>query len=174
MLGLRLVAQLSAAMMCHDIPADIDAYHLIQTKAMADSADGVAYRFVTSVPELVTVFLYPIPTDVRAGADTAAWIKAEAEKFTRLLPAGVKRGWYDVYAVAFESPDTIQLSNRPATGFLSGATTKRGNKVSVELQYLYPVCGKFVKVRGTLDSDTWGDSKFPLFAKHLIKFLSEP
>ncbi len=157
---------------CPALPDSLHGYHLTETGPLADTSLGVRYRYAGPPRELVTVFLYPIPADVRTGEDLQAWVSAEGKKFEAMLPLGVQRGFWEQYAGAFANAEPIAVEGGTVPGFIAGAATKRNGRISVELQYVYAVCGRFLKVRGTLPQEGWEESDFPTFAKALAARLA--
>jgi hypothetical protein len=139
------------------MPSTLGGYTLTETKPYGDAALGTAYRFAGPAHERVTVFVFPIGADVRVGNDLQAQVTAEGKKFEGIFPIGVQRGWYQSYRFAFANPEPITVD---------------GGSVQVEIQYLYAVCGKFLKLRATLDGETWTESEFPTFAKALAAQLA--
>ncbi|MGH7531614.1 MAG: hypothetical protein ACREMN_14630 [Gemmatimonadales bacterium] len=151
------------------VPTRVGDYRLTERDTIAqEHGGGHVYRFSDGSATRLTVFVYRIPADVQEGPDSAAWVHRESEKFTRVLPIQVERGVYEAYEVAFAhaEPDVRGADTIP--GHVVGAGTRRGGEVFVELQYLYLVRGRFVKVRATIPSDRWQETTVPNFAKALV------
>lgn len=152
---------------CPSIPASVNSFKLTEQDRFDDPALGSSYRFTDGSADRVTVFLYPVPSDVEDGTDDQARVDAEGAKFLAAFPIGVQRGWYDAYEIAFADPQPIHLQDQTIAGFSAAVPTRKDDAITVEVQYLYLVSGCFLKARGSLDGSTWMQSSFPKFAKDL-------
>ena len=144
---------------------------MTESRKYDDPRAGASYKFDNGTTDRVSLFIYPIGPDVRSGDDPRTWVASEAKKFKDIFPAGVQRGWWQTYEVAFDNPDSVTAAGAQLPGYVVAGGTRRGSVVIVELQYLYAVCDRFVKIRGTLADTNWQESLFPAFAKDLAAYL---
>jgi len=162
------------AQSCPVIPPSVEDYGLTETNVFENPEDGQSYRFSGPPHENVSVFVYPIGADVQSsGQDEQEWVNAEGAKFQQMFPIGVQRGWYDTFELAFAHPEPLSIAGREVPGFTAAAATRRGQNVTLELQYLYVICDRFVKVRGTLEAGRWAESTLPSFSKALAGRLAQ-
>ncbi len=145
-------------------PAQLRGYVLFQVDSL--SGGSVAHRYSHESGTRVTVFIYPAGQTSEVSA-TESLVQQESEKFILALPVGVQRGWYDNFTVAFSEPDSVQAGNLRISGRGVGAATRKGDRMAIELQYLYLVSGSFIKVRATVPVPGWEDTDVPLFAREL-------
>ena len=149
------------------IPTTLHGFRLVETKQIPDyDGGGQLYRFTDGTSALLTVFVYPIPTDVQQG-DSANWVLLEGAKFEQVLPIQVERGRYDTYQMAFAEPEPVVSQGDTIRGHVAAAGTRSGQSISMQLQYLYLIKGQFVKVRATLPGDSWQQTPVPRFAHDL-------
>ena len=158
---------------CLTVPSELNGYRLTDTKVFDDSTEGTSYRYKNGSSDLVTMFIYPISPAARRGSDVRDWVAAEGQGFKEVFPAGVQRGWWQEYTAAFDHPDSVLVGTEQIPGYLVAGVTRRGNVVNVELEYLFEMCDRFVKVRGTLASATWNQSLFSRFAKDAVAYLRQ-
>jgi hypothetical protein len=132
----------------------------------------VAYRFTNGSRTRVTVFVYPVPADVRVSESPQDWVTREGEKFPQTFPMGVERGWYEDYRLAFARPDPLTVDTLVIPGYVVAAATRARGEVRVELEYLYLVRDTFTKVRATVPEQGWERTDVPVFAKDLAASLA--
>jgi hypothetical protein len=131
----------------------------------------MAYRFRDTSAARVTVFVYPIPSDVQNGADSSQWVSNEVAKFSQVLPIGVQRGWYDDYKLAFTDSQPLVVGTVTVPGYLAAAATRKNAVLSVELEFLYLVRGQFLKIRATVPEAGWQQTTVAVFAKDLVNAI---
>ena len=154
------------------IPTSLRGYHMTSLEPIAErDGGGQLYRFNDRSAAWVTVFVYPIPEDVKQTGDSAEWVVVEGEKFARVLPVLVQRGQYQAYEMAFADPEPVVAGSDTIPGFAAAAVTRSGGDVSVQLEYIYLVRGRFVKVRATLPENGWQQAPVPLFARDLVQAM---
>lgn len=154
------------------IPTSLRGYRLTASDTIAETdGGGRLYRFNDGSATYITVFLYPVPADVKVATDSAQWVVTEGEKWARVLPIFVQRGRYDAFEMAFANPEPVVVELDTIPGFAAAAVTRSTGAVSVQLQYLYLVRGQFLKVRATLPQDEWQQAPVPLFAQDLVRAL---
>ncbi len=158
---------------CLTVPTELNGYRVMGTKVFEDSANGTSYSFSNGSSDRVTLFVYPVRAESRLGNDPRDWVAAEAKRFKALFPAGVQRGWWQSYVMAFDHADSVAVAGQQIPGYLVAGATRRGDVINVELEYVFGICDRFVKMRATLASATWQESPFPTFAKDLAAYLRQ-
>jgi hypothetical protein len=154
------------------IPTSLRGYRMTASDTIAEKdGGGKLYRFNDGSAAYITVFVYPVPPDVKVATDSAQWVVIEGEKFARVLPIFVQRGRYDAFEMAFANPEPVVVELDTIPGFAAAVTRSKG-EVSVQLQYLYLVRGQFLKVRATLPQDQWQQAPVPLFAQDLVRAMT--
>lgn len=152
-------------------PTRVLRYALTETNAVEGHPQDKAFRYSDGSRTRVSVFFYPTDS---AGAvrDPRQAVANEGQLFEQSLPIGVQRGWYDSYRTAFSDPDSLTVDGRLVLGHTTGAATKRGAQVSVELQYLYLLGTRFLKVRASVPAQGWQNTDVPTFARELATVLA--
>ncbi len=132
---------------------------------------GRLYRYNGRSDEYVTVFVYPIPDDVKAARDSVQWVLIEGGKFAQVMPIQVQRGRYDAYEMAFADPQPVVTGHDTIPGFVAGAATRTRGALSLQMEYLYLVHGQFLKIRATMPHKDWQETRVALFAQDLARLL---
>lgn len=155
------------------IPEQIGAFRLTQRSTVRGLRTDSLFRYRDGSRTLLTVIIYDVPADIRAHADTQQWTHREGEKFKLVQEIQVQRGFLRGYQLAFSDTTRfvvgaralVQHSVATPVRFASGA-------VAVEMQFLYLIDGRFVKVRATVPEQGWQDTKVPEFARELATTLA--
>ncbi|MEX1186227.1 MAG: hypothetical protein WEA80_06530 [Gemmatimonadaceae bacterium] len=155
------------------VPAQVGEFKLTERAAVGGAPADSLYRFRDSSRTNLTVFIYEIAADVRVEADSQQWTAREGGKFKEIQDIRVARGQIAEYVLAFSDTTRIAvgehniLEHRMATPvrFPSGA-------VAVDMQFLYLVGGKFIKVRATIPEQGWEQTRVPSFARELALRLA--
>jgi hypothetical protein len=151
-----------------DVPTRVGRYTLQPPDSAAAAASGdTPYHFSDGSSTRVTVFVYAVPADVQEGEVPQAWATAEGAKFVQVLRIGVERGWYEDFQVAFSEPQPVVRDTLGIPGHAVAAATRSRGGVRVELEYLYLVRGRFLKVRATVPERGWTQTDVPRFAEQL-------
>ena len=130
---------------------------------------GRLYRYSGRPGEYLTVFVYPIPEDVKAAPDSVQWVVMEGRKFGLVMPVQVQRGRYDAYEIAFENPHPVVAGRDTIPGFVAGVATRTRGAVELQMEYLYLVHGRFLKIRATMPEKGWQETRVALFAEELAR-----
>jgi hypothetical protein len=117
------------------------------------------------------VFLYPADS-AAAVREPQQVVEQEGQLFLESLPIGVQRGWYDSYSIAFSEPDSLDVDGRLLVGRSTAAATKGAGRITVQLQYLYLLGTRFVKVRASVPAEGWQNTDVPRFAHELATILA--
>jgi hypothetical protein len=154
------------------IPSEIGAFKLTERTAVRGLATDSIFRYRDGSRTILSVIIYNVPDGVRVDADSQKWTAREGDKFKRVQDLYVSRGQLAAYTVAFS--DTTRF---PAAGHNilehSIATPVRfpNGAIAVELQYLYLIGGKFIKVRATIPQAGWEQTNVPSFARETAQSI---
>ena len=152
------------------IPTVLRGYRMTTSEPIPErDGGGTLYRFNDGSGAYLTVFIYPVPDDVKQTDDSGQWVIVEGRKFVQVMPIQVQRGRYDAYEMAFADPEPVIVGRDTIPGFAAAAVTRSRGVVSVQLEYLYLVRGQFLKVRATLPQENWQKAVAPLFARDLAQ-----
>ena len=155
------------------IPAQIGAFRLTQRAVVGGLPTDSLFRYRDGSPTILTVIIYDVPGAIRVDADSQQWTRREGEKFRQIQDIQVQRGRIGAYEVAFS--DTARFRVGPASLVEhSIATPVRypNGVIAVDMQYLYLIGGKFVKVRATIPGNGWEQTRVPAFARELATRLA--
>lgn len=78
-----------------------------------------------------------------------------------------QRGTYDAFQFALAKPEPPIAGDSTIPGYMVAIVTRSRGRVEVQIQQLYLLGDRFVKVRSTLPADGWEKSHAPLFARAL-------
>ena len=155
------------------IPSEIGAFKLTQRGVVQAAPFDSLFRYRDSTRTILTVIIYGLSDDVKIEADSQKWTAREGDKFRQVQEILKSRGRFADYIVAFS--DTVRFAVGPM-GILehSIATPVRyaNGSVAVDMQYLYLIGGKFVKVRATVPQEIWEKEPIPQFARELALRLA--
>ena len=113
----------------------------------------------------VSVIRYALTSDVKVGTDTSGWLAREGDKFIRVMPMLKERGAIDAYEVkSSKVGDGPAPPRREYVGIV--VNTIKGKR-STELQYLYLVKNRWLKVRASEAEGGNATSTVPRFARAL-------
>lgn len=115
----------------------------------------------------VSVIRYVIDQDVQVGTDSVAWLEREGQKFLRVQAILREQGRIDRFEVRMSKLE--QGPKPPEHEHIAVVTNTSRGKQTVEMQYLYLVGGRWLKVRVTEPDDGATSSSAPLFARSLAR-----
>lgn len=155
-----------------EMPANLHGYRMTGSEPIPEGdGGGKLYRFSDGSAAYLTVFVYPIPDDVKQSTDSAQWVLIEGRKFLQVMPIQVQGGRYDAYETAFADPEPVPVEHDTIPGFVAAVVTRSRGVLSVQLEFLYLVHGQFLKIRATLPQDSWQQAPAPLFARDLAQMM---
>ena len=151
-------------------PDTLDGFRFTASDSIPQrDGGGWLYRYSGRSGEYVTVFLYPIPDDVKATPDSSQWVLMEGRKLAQVMPIQVQRGRYDAYEVAFEDRQPVVTGRDTIPGFVAGIATRTRGVIHLEMEYVYLVHGWFLKVRATMPEKDWQQTRIALFAQDFVR-----
>jgi hypothetical protein len=155
------------------IPAEIGAFKLTERTAVRGLPTDSLFRFSDGSPTILTVIIYDVADDVRVDADSQQWTAREGEKFKAVQDIRASRGQIAAYELAFSDTTRIAAGERTTLEHSIAAPVRFPNgAIAVEMQYLYLIGGKFVKVRATIPEKGWEQTQVPAFARELALRLA--
>jgi hypothetical protein len=155
------------------IPAEIGAFKLTERAAIGSEPTDSLFRFGDGSRTILTVFVYDVDADVKADSDPQKWTAAEGEKFKAVQDIRVSQGAISSYAVAFSDTTRFAAGTHNILEHATAIPIRFPNgSIVVDLQYLYLIDGKFVKVRATIPEVGWQQTTVPSFARDLAHRLA--
>ena len=113
----------------------------------------------------VSVIRYVIDQDVKVGPDSVVWLEREGEKFLRVQEILRQQGQIDRFEVRMSK---VGAGPKPPDHeYVAIVTNTSRGRQTVELQYLYLVGGRWLKIRVTEPEDGATASSAPHFARSL-------
>lgn len=155
------------------VPAQVGEFRLTERASVSGAPGDSLFRFRDSSRTNLTVFIYEIGADVRVEADSQLWTAREGGKFKEIQDIRVARGQIAEYVLAVSDTSRIGIGRydilehwmATPVRFPSGA-------IAVDMQFLYLVGGKFIKVRATIPEQGWEQTRVPSFARELALRLA--
>ena len=152
------------------IPVEIGEFKLTQRASVRGAPTDSLFRFSDGSRTTLTVIVYDIDPDVRVEADSQKWTAREGEKFKAVQEIQRNRGQIAGFVVAFSDTSRFAAAGRNILEHAIAAPTRFTNgSVAVEMQYLYLIEGKFVKVRATIPQQGWEQTRVPSFSRELAR-----
>lgn len=155
------------------MPARVGDFELTERAAVEGLPSDSVFRFSDGSATRLSVITYDVGEDVKVEPDSQKWTAAEGEKFRVVQEVRQSRGQIAAYVVAFSDTARVSAGDRALLEHAAGVPVRsRSGTVSVELQYLYLIGGKFVKVRATVPEPGWQQTTVPAFARELARHLA--
>lgn len=155
------------------IPGQIGAFRLTERASVRGLPTDSLFRFRDGSPAILTVIIYDVSADVKVGDDPQKWTQREGEKFRLVQDIRVRQGQLGAYQLAFSDTTRIAAGGQHILEH-SIVTPIRfpSGRLAVDMQYLYLISGKFVKVRATIPEQGWQQTQVPAFARELMMRLA--
>ena len=150
------------------VPTEIGAFKLTERTAVTGAPSDSLFRFSDGSRTILSVFIYDVADDVKSDPDPQKWTVYEGNKFEAVQKIRVRRGDIASYVLAFS--DTTRFPAGADTileNFIAMPVRQRNGAVTVDMQFLYLIDGKFVKVRATIPEAGWEQTEVPSFAREL-------
>jgi hypothetical protein len=153
------------------VPAQADSFKLTQRSAVTGMPNDSLFRFSDGTRALVSVIIYEPGADVKVDPDSQKWTAREGEKFRQVQQIQKDRGRISDFTVALSDTVRFTAGGRRILEHMIVVPTRFPNgQIVLEMQYLYLIDGKFVKVRGSVPDQTSGGAntgRVPPFARTL-------
>ena len=151
------------------IPASVGRYRLVETRPVNGLPTDTIYRFTDSTKINISVIRYAVPADVKVGSDSSVWLTREGAKFAALQPILRQRDVIQAFEIKLQKTASVQLGSVPVAEHLSIVQTRARYGVFNELEYLYVIGGRFLKVRISEPDTGASSSDSPRFARELAR-----
>ena len=170
-----VVAPAPAVNLYARIPAEIGAFKLTERAIVRGLPTDSLFRFSDGSRTILTVIIYNVSADLRVDADSQKWTAREGEKFKLVQAIRRDRGQLSDFTLAFSDTTRFVVGARQILEHAIAIPTRYPNgAITVEMQYLYLIGGKFVKVRATIPQQGWEETKVPAFARELAIRMAIP
>jgi hypothetical protein len=157
------------------IPAQIGTFKLTERAAVRGAPADSLFRYKDGSPTNLSVFIYDADADSQNDADPQLRTVREGEKFKAVQDILMSRGQIAAHRVAFSDTTRLTVGTGTLLEHAIGLGTRHPNgAITVELQYLYLIGGKFVKVRATIPEKGWEQANVPQFARELALHMAGP
>ena len=155
------------------IPDRIGDFELTERAVVTGLETDSLFRFSDGSETRLTVIVYEPGEDVRDDADSQKWTAVEGARFPITQEVRRSRGQIVAYVVSISDTSRIDVAGGQLLQHFAAVPVRhRNGTVVVELQYLYLIDGKFVKVRATVPEPGWQQTRVPAFARDLARQLA--
>ena len=155
------------------IPPEIGSFKMTARTTVRGLPTDSLFRFRDSSRTILTVIVYDVAEDVMIEGDSQKWTAREGEKFKEVQDIRVRRGQIAAYVLSVSDTTRFSVGERSLLEHFVAAPVRFPNgAISVEMQYLYLIGGKFVKVRATIPEQGWQQSRVPSFARELARRMA--
>ena len=154
------------------IPSQVGAFKLTERTTVRGMPADSIFRFSDGSKTYLSVIVYDVTTD---GGDneTQKWVAIEGERFREAQDIRQKRGQIAAYVMAYSDTTRFMVGSRNLLEHHIAMPTRYPNgAITVEMQFLYLIDNKFVKVRGTIPEQGWQQTRVPSFARELARRMA--
>ena len=157
------------------IPAEVAGFKLTERTSVTSVPSDSVFRFRNDSRTTVTVIIYEVPAEAKVGADSQSWTPRQGEQFLEVMVALRERGRISDFTEPVSSTARITGGGREIVEHAMSIPTRHSNgNVVVEMQFLYLIDGKFVKVRATVPHEEFKASRMGSFARELAQRVAGP
>lgn len=149
----------------------VGRYRLTGAEPIEGAPLDSVYRFTDGTSATVSAFRYDVPADVREGRAREKWTEREGLKFEAIQPILVSQGRIESFRVAFSDLAFVAVETDSILEHSVAVAVRSDDEVWMDFQYLYLVCGRFLKLRGSFARDAWQQSEFPNFSRELMRVV---
>lgn len=147
----------------------IGAFRLTEVGTIDGYPLDTIFRFANGSSAFVSAIRYPIPRDVRFGSESAKWTQREGAKFAAIQDVFVSQKRISAFKVVFDSAQVVSVDGDSIFEHSVAIEVRTTNGTRMDLQYVYAVCNRFLKVRGTFPADTWPRGAFADFSREVLR-----
>jgi hypothetical protein len=149
-------------------PEAFGIYSLSERKDSGNASDGIAHSYTSTTGEHWTATFYARDD---LGADPEQALDAQLEVFRSVLEYQRAQRIFDSYEIIAAGQDLIRGSGGAVIqGRKLGYVYRKGKTAFVSVLFIYAVRDGYVKIRGTIDSETWKLAQ-PPFPRDFMKAL---
>jgi hypothetical protein len=157
------------------IPAQIGTFKLTERAAVRGAPADSLFRYKDGSPTNLSVFIYDADADSQNDADPQLRTVREGEKFKAVQDILMSHGQIVAHQLAFSDTTRLRVGASTILEHAVAMPTRYPNgSITVEMQYLYLIGGKFVKVRATVPEKGWEQAHVPQFARELALHMAGP
>jgi hypothetical protein len=154
------------------IPDRVGDFALTERTSVVGLPSDSVFRFSDGSDTRLTVIVYDPEEGATDGPDPQVATAEEGAKFPITQEVRRSRGQITGFVVAFSDTARVAGGRRPLLEHSVAVPVRlRNGTIAVELQYLYLIDGKFVKVRATESEQRWQQTKARAFARELVRRL---
>jgi len=156
------------------IPAEIGAFKLTERAVVRGAPRDSIYRYKDGSPTLLSVIIYNISESSKVDADSLKWTAREGALFAQVEEIQRQRGVLTGYQVVFSDSTRFRVGPRLLLEHQIAAAVRFANgRVAVELQNLYLIDGKYVKIRATVPAEGWEHNEAMGFGRKLAIIVAQ-
>ena len=154
------------------VPTTLGAFRQVERETLPKGL-GTSFRFRDSSGTRFTLFIYEPEPEARAKyPETAALLEHEAEILFVIMEAQERQGAITGNRRLATRRDSVDVDRRVVPGHMVATASTRGGEALIELEYLYLVDAKFVKVRISVPAARWPRSDLEPAIKTLLTALA--
>lgn len=156
------------------IPLQIGNFKLTQRTAVRGTLTDSLYRFSDGSGTNLSVIVYDVIAEAKTDQDPQKWTAIEGEKFKEVQEIRKNRGDMAAYSVAFSDSARFKAGSLNLLEHRIATPVRYANgTIAIDMQYLYLVDGKFLKVRATIPEPGWQQTMVPAFSRELAQRVSQ-
>ena len=149
-------------------PKAFGTYSLAERKDSGNPSDGIACGYASTTGERWSATFYRRED---LGADTEQALDAQLDGFHQVLEYQRAQGIFDSYEIIAAGQDLLRgTGGAVIQGRKLGYVYRKGKTAFVSVLFIYAVRDGYVKIRGTVDSETWKQAQ-PPFPRDFMKAL---
>lgn len=150
------------------IPTEVAGYKLTERAQVANIPGDSLFRFSNGSRTVLTVFVYGVSDDLKAEPDSQKWTAREGDKFRQVQEIRHRRGDFVDYNVAFADTTRFEAGRRSILEHRIATAIKAANgAIAIDMQHLYLIDGRFLKVRATIPESGWQQNSALGFGREL-------
>ena len=155
------------------MPARLGVFAQSAHEAIRGTDTEVIYRYRGGSTTILSVIVYPLQhggSDVTG--DAAQRLQHEGPLFAQTLAYQASRGAIESWRLLSQRTDSIAAGESWIPTHVTIATSTRKGQTSYELQFLHTIRGNYVKVRVSVQEQSWPRSDLAAFDSSLVAALA--
>ncbi len=151
----------------------IGNYRLGQIGTIEGYPLDTIFRFTDGSSASISAIRFPIPDDVRFGSQSDRWSRREGAKFLAIQEFFVSQKRITGFRVVIDSGHVVAVDRDSIFEHALAIEVRSNNATRMDLQYIYEVCDRFLKIRGTFPGTTWPREEFAHFAREVMRLTRD-
>ena len=147
----------------------IGRYRLTRIGPVEGLPIDTLFRFTDGSPSLTSAIRYPIPDDVRLGSSREQWTRREGAKLVAIQEYFVSQKRISSFRIVFDSTQLVSIDDATIFEHFIALEVSRPDGTRIDVQTIYQVCNRFLKVRGTFTVESWSQSAFADFSREVLR-----